>query len=68
MVDQAVQRLIEDDQRQAELQRQKMDQAQADMVLSLKEKEALLRRQRELEELENEMVRQYAQKQQERQN
>ena len=68
MVDQAVQRLIEDDQRQAELQRQKMDQAKADMVLSMKEKEAMLQRQRELEELENEMVRQYAQKQQERQN
>lgn len=38
------------------------------MVLSMKEKEAMLQRQRELEELENEMVRQYAQKQQERQN
>lgn len=40
-----------------------MDQAQADMVLSMKEKQALLQRQKEIEELENELVRQYAEQQ-----
>jgi hypothetical protein len=45
-----------------------MDQAQADMILSMQEKRALLQRQKEIEELENEMVRQYAEQQQQRQN
>lgn len=45
-----------------------MEQAQADMILSVNEKRALLRRQKELEEYENEMVRQYASQQQDRLN
>lgn len=46
----------------------KMQQAQADMVLSTNEKRALIRRQEEMESFENEMVRQYAEQQQERLN
>lgn len=38
------------------------------MILSVNEKRALLRRQKELEEYENEMVRQYASQQQDRLN
>lgn len=43
-----------------------MQQAQADMILSVNEKQALLRRQQEMEQYENEMVRRYAEQQQQR--
>lgn len=42
------------------IMQQKKEQAQADMILSVKEKQALKRRQQELDEYENEMVRRYA--------
>lgn len=45
-----------------------MQQAQADMILSVNEKQALLRRQQEMEQYENEMVRRYAEQQQQRLN
>ena len=45
-----------------------MEQAQNDMILSLNEKRALQRRQQEMEQYENEMVRVYAAQQQERLN
>jgi hypothetical protein len=45
-----------------------MEQAQADMILSVNEKRALITRQGELEQYENEMVRQYAAQQQQRLN
>jgi len=45
-----------------------MEQAQADMILSVNEKRALVQRQGELEQYENEMVRQYAAQQQQRLN
>ena len=46
---------------------QKKEQAQADMILSMNEKRALLKRQKEMEEYEDEMVRRYAAQQQARQ-
>ena len=52
--------MIEEDKELAAIQQQKKEQAQADMILSVKEKQALKRRQQELEEYENEMVRRYA--------
>ena len=67
-VDAVVQRMIGEDREMARIQQQKMEQAQADMILSVNEKRALLRRQKELEEYENEMVRQYASQQQDRLN
>jgi len=45
-----------------------MQQAQADMILSVNEKRALTKRQQEMEAYENEMVRQYAEQQQHRLN
>ena len=45
---------------------QKKEQSQADMILSMNEKRALLKRQKEMEEYEDEMVRRYAQQQQAR--
>ena len=67
-VDAVVQRMIDEDREMARITSLKMDQAQADMALSLNEKRALQRRQKELELYENEMVRQYAEQQQDRQN
>lgn len=67
-VDAVVQRMIGEDREMGRIQQQKMEQAQADMILSVNEKRALTRRQRELEEYENEMVRQYASQQQDRLN
>lgn len=67
-VDAVVQRMIDEDREMARITALKMEQAQADMTLSLNEKRALQRRQKELEAYENEMVRQYAEQQQERQN
>ena len=52
----------------ARIQNLKMQQAQADMILSVNEKRALIRRQEEMEAYENEMVRQYAEQQQQRLN
>ena len=60
--------MIDEDHEMAHITQLKMDQAQADMILSLNEKRALQRRTKEMEEYENEMVRQYAQQQQERMN
>ena len=47
---------------------QKKEQSQADMILSMNEKRALLKRQKEMEEYEDEMVRRYAQQQQARED
>jgi len=60
--------MIGEDREMARITQQKMEQAQADMILSVNEKRALIRRQKELEEYENEMVRQYASQQQDRLN
>lgn len=67
-VDNVVQRMIDEDREMARITAQKMEQAQADMILSVNEKRALQRRQQEMEQYENEMVRQYAEQQQQRLN
>jgi hypothetical protein len=63
-VDNVVQKMIDEDREMANITQLKMEQAQADMILSLNEKRALQRRQKEMEEYENEMVRMYAAQQQ----
>jgi hypothetical protein len=60
--------MISEDNEQGKINMQKKEQAQADMILSQNEKRALLQRQREMEEYEDEMVRRYAQQQQARQD
>jgi len=52
--------MISEDREMARIQNLKMQQAQADMILSMNEKRALIKRQSEMESYENEMVRQYA--------
>lgn len=56
--------MIDEDNEMGRIIGQKKEQAQADMQLSQQEKRALLRRQKELEEYEDEMVRRYAAQQQ----
>ena len=63
-----MQRMIAEDNEQGRINMQKEEQAQADMILSQNEKRALLQRQKEMEEYEDEMVRRYAQQQQARQD
>ena len=60
--------MIEEDNEQARINMQKKEQSQADMILSMNEKRALLKRQKEMEEYEDEMVRRYAQQQQARED
>ena len=60
--------MIAEDNEQGRISMQKKEQAQADMILSQNEKRALLQRQKEMEEYEDEMVRRYAQQQQARQD
>lgn len=67
-VDNVIQKMIDEDREMARITSLKMEQAQADMILSINEKRALQRRQQEMETYENEMVRRYAQQQQERLN
>ena len=56
-VDAIIQRMISEDREMARIQNLKMQQAQADMILSMNEKRALIKRQQEMEAYENEMVR-----------
>lgn len=58
--------MIQEDQEMMKMQKMKQHQSKQDMILSMNEKRALLRRQKELEEYEEEMVRRYASQQQER--
>ena len=67
-MDAVVQKMIAEDNELARINMQKKDQAQADMILSINEKRALQRRQKEMEEYEDEMVRRYAEQQTQRQN
>ena len=60
--------MIEEDNEQSRIIQQKKEQSQADMILSQNEKRALLKRQREMDQYEDEMVRRYAQQQQARQD
>lgn len=67
-VDAIVQRMIDEDNQYQRIMAQKKEQAQADMILSQNEKRQLLRRQKEMEAYEDEMVRRYAEQQQARMN
>jgi len=67
-VDAVIQKMIEEDNELGRITMQKKEQAQADMILSINEKRALNRRQKEMEEYEEEMVRRYAEQQQHRQD
>lgn len=60
-MDKVISKMIEEDQRMVALIRMKQEQAKLDMVQSVTEKRELLRKQKELEEYENEMLRRYAQ-------
>ena len=60
--------MIDEDNEMARIVMQKREQSQADMILSMNEKRALLKRQAEMEKYEDEMVKRYAQQQQARQD
>ena len=52
--------MIEEDHEMIRINKMKQEQSKQDMILSVNEKKALLQRQKELEEYEEELVRQYA--------
>lgn len=59
-VDAVIQKMIDEDMEMMHIQQQKQEQAQADMILSVNEKRAMIKRSKEMEEYEEEMVRRYA--------
>ena len=65
-VDAIINKMIEEDHEMNRINKMKQEQSKQDMILSVNEKKALLHRQTELEEYEEELVRQYAAQQQER--
>lgn len=65
-VDAIINKMIEEDHEMIRINKMKQEQSKQDMILSVNEKKALLQRQKELEEYEEELVRQYASQQQER--
>lgn len=65
-VDAVIQKMIDEDMEMMRIQQQKQEQAQADMILSVNEKRAMIKRHKEMEEYEEEMVRRYAAQQQKR--
>ena len=60
--------MIEEDHEMMRINRMKQEQSKQDMILSVNEKNALLKRQKELEEYEEELVRRYQGQQQQRSN
>ena len=62
-VENVIRKMIEEDQKLVDLTRMKQGQAKLDMVQSLNEKRELLRKQQELEEYENELMRRFAEQQ-----
>lgn len=66
-VDKVITKMIEEDQKMIALIRIKQEQSKLDMVQSVSEKRELVRKQQELEEYENEMLRRYAYQQEGRQ-
>ena len=67
-VDAIIQRMINEDHEMLRLQRAKQEQSKQDMILSVNEKRAVLQRQKELEQYEEELVRRYAGQQADRAN
>lgn len=62
-VDKVIQKMIEEDQKMIALIRLKQEQSKLDMMQSVNEKRELQRKQRDMEEYENEMLRRYAEQQ-----
>jgi hypothetical protein len=60
-VDKVIQKMIEEDQKMIALIKMKQEQSKLDMIQSVNEKRELIRKQKEMEEYENEMLRRYAQ-------
>ena len=58
-VDSIINKMIEEDHEMMKIGKMKQEQSKQDMILSVNEKNALLKRQRELEEYEEELVRRY---------
>ena len=52
--------MIEEDHEMIRINKMKWEQSKQDMILSMNEKKALVNRQRELEEYQEELVRQHA--------
>ena len=65
-VDAIINKMIDEDHEMMRINKMKQEQSKQDMILSVNEKKALLKRQRELEEYEEELVRRYAAQQQDR--
>lgn len=63
-VDKVIGKMIEEDQKMVNLIRVKQDQAKLDMIQSVNEKKEMQRQNQELEHYENQMLRQYAEQQQ----
>lgn len=59
-VDSIINKMIDEDHELMRINKIKQEQSKQDMILSVNEKKALLKRQAELEEYEEEMVRRYA--------
>lgn len=59
-VDAIINKMIEEDHEMMRITKMKQEQSKQDMILSVNEKKALLKRQKELEEYEEELVRRYA--------
>lgn len=62
-VDSIINRMIDEDHEMMRITKMKQEQSKQDMILSVNEKKALLKRQKELEEYEEALVRRYAQQQ-----
>lgn len=60
-VDAIINRMIDEDHEMMRITKMKQEQSKQDMILSVNEKKALLKRQKELEEYEEDLVRRYAQ-------
>ena len=63
-VDAIINKMISEDHEMMKINKMKQEQVKQDMILSVNEKNALLRRQRELEAYEDQLVRQYQGQQQ----
>lgn len=59
-VDNIINKMIDEDHEMLRINKMKQEQSKQDMILSVNEKKALLKRQKELEEYEEELVRRYA--------
>jgi len=65
-VDTIINKMIQEDHEMMRINKMKQEQSKQDMILSVNEKNALLKRQRELEEYEDELVKKFYGEQQQR--